>query len=91
MKFCKFTVCLILCVHLFFLQGCKAVFVNDPEKKAMKQHNKEEKAFEKEYVKARKQHYKNQSKKTRKRMNKNLRKAKKNNKTKKRKSGWDCN
>lgn len=91
MKFCKFTVLLLLCSNLFFIQACKTVFVNDPEKKAMKQKQAQDKEFEKAYAKVRKQHYKNQSKDTRKRMNKNLKKAKKRNKTKKTKSGWDCN
>lgn len=91
MKFRKFSVLLLVIIQLACLTACKTTFVNDPEKKARKQQEKDDKAFKRSYEKIQQAHLKNQTKETRKRMKKNQKRAKKRNKKKKKKNGWDCN
>ncbi len=90
MKFCKFIAFVLLCFQLILFQGCKTLFVNDPEKKAVKQQKKEDQEFNKAYAKIRKAHYKNPTRDTRKRMDKSMKKAKKRNKSKKSKAKRNC-
>jgi ribosomal protein L24 len=73
-----------------FIQGCRSLFVNSPEKKAVKQQEKSDKEFQKNYSKIKTAHFKNQDKETRKRMKKNKKVSRKLNRSKKSKSKWDC-
>jgi len=94
MKFRKFIAILLILGLVIYFQSCKTIFVNNPEKKALKKQEKEDKEFAKSYSKARKDHYEIQDKETRRRMEKNLKKIKRQEKKKnkkKKKSKWDCN
>ena len=78
---------------LFFLiplSGCNILRLNNPERKAQKQQEKENKKLKKAYQADVKKQYKMQSKDTRKRMNKNLQKVNKDYKRKTGKSKWRC-
>jgi hypothetical protein len=90
MKLNKFTAFLIILGLMFSLTNCNILRFNDPEGKAKKQLEKENKRLEKAYRADVKNHYKMQSKESRKRMNKNLNKAIKDIKHKKGKSRWKC-
>ena len=71
-------------------QGCKTLFVDNPEKKAVKQQKEEDREFNKAHGKIKKTLYKNQTRDTRKRMDKSLKKTRKRNKSKKSKSKRNC-
>ena len=86
MKFRTFILLLLLLSSVPFFQGCRSLFVNSPEKKAMKNQEKSDKEFEKNYDKIKKAHFKNQTKETRKRMKKSKKTARQINKPKKVKS-----
>jgi hypothetical protein len=90
MKFRKFVFLLIILFTVPFMQGCRSLFVNSPEKKAAKKQERADKEFDKNYSKIKSAHYKNQTRETKKRMRKNRRKAARMNRTKKTKSKWDC-
>jgi uncharacterized membrane-anchored protein YhcB (DUF1043 family) len=75
---------------LITLPGCNVLRFNDPERKAQKQQEKENKKLKKAYQADVKEHYKIQTRETRKRMNKNLQKVNKDFKRKKSKSKWNC-
>ncbi len=77
-------------LFLVSLSGCSLLRFNNPEKKAHKQQEKENKKNKKAYQADVKEHYKMQTKETRKRMNKNLNKVSKDFKRKKGKSKWKC-
>ena len=85
--------CKILIILLFFLitlSGCSVLRFNDPERKAQKQLEKENKKLKKAYQADVKENYKMQTRETRRRMNKNLKKVNKDFKQKKSKTKWKC-
>jgi cytochrome c biogenesis protein ResB len=78
---------------LFFiisLSGCNILRFKDPERKAQKHQEKENKKLKKAYQADVKNQYKMQSKETRRRMNKNLNKVNKDFRRKTGKSKWKC-
>ncbi len=81
---------LIFALLVFFtLSGCNIIRPN-PDRKAKKQQEKENKKLKKAYESDVKSHYKMQSAETKKRMKKNLNKVRKDTKGKKGKSKWKC-
>ena len=87
-KCCKFIALLFIVSQLFFLEGCKTIFVKDPQKAARKQQKKTIKEVQKNYNETLKKHYKNQDKATQRRMKKKYKKL--NKQSKKKKSDWKC-
>jgi cytochrome c biogenesis protein ResB len=84
---------ILIGLFLVSLSGCGLRYIlrfNNPEKKAHKQQEKENKKLKKAYQSDVKQQYKMQTKETRRRMNKNLNKVSKDFKRKKGKSRWKC-
>lgn len=90
MKFCKFIIFLLICVQVPLSQGCRTLFADNPEKRAMKKQERSDKEFEKAYDQIKKEHLKNQTRATRKRMNQSKKAAEKMNKRKKTKSKRKC-
>ena len=81
---------MVLALLMFFtLTDCNILRPN-PDRKAKKQQEKENKKLKKTYQSDVKSHYKMQSQDTKKRMKKNLNKVRKDNKGKKGKSKWKC-
>ena len=81
---------ILIGLFLVSLSGCGLLRFNNPEKKAYKQQEKENKKLKKAYQADVKAHYKMQTKETRRRMNKDLNKVSKDFKRKKGKSRWKC-
>lgn len=87
----KFVLLVMICLLVPLFQGCRPLFVANPEKKAMKQQEKADREFEKNYSKIKKEHFRNQTRETRKRMKKNKKAAREINKPRELKSKKDCN
>jgi hypothetical protein len=81
---------ILLLFFLITLSGCSVLRFNDPERKAQKQLEKENKKLKKAYQADVKENYKMQTRETRRRMNKNLKKVNKDFKQKKSKTKWKC-
>jgi cytochrome c biogenesis protein ResB len=80
----------LILFFLFVLSGCSIFRFSNPERKAQKQMEKENKKLKKAYQSDVKDQYKMQSKEARRRMNKNLRKVNRDFKRKTGKSRWNC-
>ena len=90
LKFCKFIALIAFFLLIVSSVGCRSIFVNNPEKKAAKKHQKEYQETVKGYRSTVKDHYDNQSKKTKRRMKRNLRRAERDLKKRMPKAGWEC-
>ncbi len=91
MIFRRFTGVFFISTLLLINGSCKVLKFSNPEKKALKQEQKESEQLQKAYRQEVKAHYKMQSIETKKRMKKNYSKVRKEVKAKNYKSGWNCN
>ncbi|MBM3434718.1 MAG: hypothetical protein FJY07_00710 [Bacteroidetes bacterium] len=90
MKFLGIRFLVLIGLLLLVLTGCKTLKFGNPEKKALKQKQKEEKQLQETYRQEVKAHYKLQTNETRKRMKQNYARVRKQAK-KQNNSYWRCN
>lgn len=91
MIFRRFTEVIFISTLILLNGSCKVINLGNPEKKALKQEQKESEQLQKAYQQEIKAHYNLQSKETKKRMKKNYAKIRKESKAKSSKKGWNCN